>query len=83
MSTSRARSVCPRAACPGSPGLPTVVEPLAPFLGDEESDYEPVPVWGEADRRVEDYLQVFGRPEQLEAWREGRPYIAEPAEVNV
>jgi isopenicillin N synthase-like dioxygenase len=61
-----------------SPPLPTVVEPLAPFLnGDEESDYEPVSIWGEAHRRVEDYLQVFGRPEQIEAWREGRPYVAD------
>ena len=29
---------------------------------------------------VENYLKVFGRPEQIAAWREGRPYVAGRAE---
>jgi len=29
---------------------------------------------------VENYLKVFGRPEQVMAWREGMPYVAELAE---
>ena len=28
----------------------------------------------------EDYLKVFGRPAQVAAWREGKPYVAELAE---
>ncbi len=59
------------------PALGTVVTPLEVFTGGEESDYEPVSIWDEARHEVEEYLQVFGRPEQIEAWREGRPYIAE------
>jgi hypothetical protein len=38
-----------------------------------------VSVWDQAARNVEEYLQVFGRPEQVAAWREGRPYVAELA----
>lgn len=59
------------------PSLEVVVEPLDVFTGGEESDYEPISVWDEAANRVEEYLQVFGRPEQIDAWREGRPYVAE------
>jgi hypothetical protein len=29
---------------------------------------------------VENYLRVFGRPEQVAAWRESRPYVAPLAE---
>jgi len=32
---------------------------------------------GTGRRNVEEYLRVFGRPEQLAAWRENRPHIAE------
>ncbi|MEU8323707.1 hypothetical protein AB0C33_35530 [Nonomuraea sp. NPDC048881] len=56
------------------PGLDTVIEPLAPFVGPEGSDYEPVLLWDQAKRQVEEYLEVFGRPDQVAAWREGRPY---------
>ncbi|MER6082214.1 hypothetical protein [Streptomyces sp. NPDC001833] len=34
-------------------------------------------VWERARGNVEEYLRVFGRPEQLAAWRESRPYVAE------
>ncbi len=29
---------------------------------------------------VENYLKVFGRPEQITAWRAGRAYVADLAE---
>jgi isopenicillin N synthase-like dioxygenase len=58
------------------PGLDAVVEPLDVFGGAEDSDYEPVSVGDRAEHAVEEYLQVFGRPEQIAAWREGRAYIA-------
>jgi flavonol synthase len=61
------------------PSLETVVEPLAPFQSDD-SDYEPVLLWNQVGGSVEDYLKVFGRPEQVAAWREGRPYVAELAD---
>jgi flavonol synthase len=61
------------------PSLATVVEPLAPFQSDD-SDYEPVLLWDQVGGSVEDYLKVFGRPEQVAAWREGRPYVAELAD---
>lgn len=61
------------------PTLDTVVEPLPPFADPDESDFEPVSVWEQASGNVQDYLKVFGRPEQVAAWREGRPYIAEVA----
>jgi flavonol synthase len=61
------------------PSLETVVEPLAPFQSDD-SDYEPVLLWDQVGGSVEDYLKVFGRPEQVAAWREGRPYVAELAD---
>ena len=61
------------------PSLETVVEPLAPFESDD-SDYEPVLLWDQVGGSVEDYLKVFGRPEQVAAWREGRPYVAELAD---
>jgi isopenicillin N synthase-like dioxygenase len=63
------------------PNLDTVVEPLPLFAGDpDDSDFEPVSVWDQASRNVEEYLQVFGRPEQVAAWRDGRPYVAELAQ---
>ncbi|GAA0965580.1 hypothetical protein GCM10009555_005380 [Acrocarpospora macrocephala] len=63
------------------PSLDTVIEPLAPFVGDDGTDYELALLWDKAKNQVEDYLQVFGRPDQVAAWREGRPYVAELAEV--
>ena len=32
--------------------------------------------------RVADYLATYGRPEQIAAWREGTPYVAELAETS-
>jgi flavonol synthase len=59
------------------PGLDQVLEPLAPFVEPgEETDYEPVTGWELVEDRVENYLKVFGRPDQVAAWREGKPYVA-------
>jgi len=56
------------------PSLEVVVEPLAGFAGD--SDLEPVLVWDHVKDRVAGYLAEYGRPEQITAWRDGRPYVA-------
>jgi flavonol synthase len=58
------------------PGLETVVGPLAPFIGAAGAREEPVLVWDHVKSRVEDYLEEFGRPDQVAAWREGRTYVA-------
>jgi isopenicillin N synthase-like dioxygenase len=61
------------------PSLDTVVGPLAPFAGPWPAE-ESVLVWDHVKRRVEDYMEEFGRPDQVAAWREGRPYVAPLAE---
>jgi flavonol synthase len=60
------------------PSLDTVVEPLGPFATDP--GLEPVLVWDHVKDRVADYLTEYGRPEQIAAWRDSRPYVAELAE---
>jgi isopenicillin N synthase-like dioxygenase len=62
------------------PSLDTVVEPLAPFARPGGSGYEPVLLWDELRDGVEKYLQVFGRPGQVAAWRAGTPYVSPLAE---
>jgi isopenicillin N synthase-like dioxygenase len=64
------------------PSLDTVVGPLAPFVGPEGATEEPVLVWDHVKARVEDYLEEFGRPDQVTAWREGRPYVAPLADTS-
>jgi len=56
--------------------LDTVLEPLAAFIGVDGTDYEPALLWDQVRDSVEDYLKVFGRPEQVTAWREHKPYVA-------
>jgi flavonol synthase len=63
------------------PSLDTVVEPLPPFAGPEPAE-EGILVWDHVKRRVEDYMEEFGRPDQLAAWREGKPYVAPLAETS-
>jgi flavonol synthase len=58
------------------PSLDTVVAPLAPFAGPGAAADEGVLVWDHVKRRVEDYLEEFGRPDQVAAWHEGRSYVA-------
>jgi flavonol synthase len=64
------------------PSLQTVVEPLAPFVGPEGPGEEPVLVWDRVKGRVEDYLEEYGRPEQIAAWRDGKAYVASLAETS-
>jgi isopenicillin N synthase-like dioxygenase len=61
------------------PALETVVQPLAPFCSGAPG-FEPVRVWDHVKDRVADYLAAYGRPEQIAAWRDGTPYVAELAE---
>ena len=39
-----------------------------------------VRVWDHVKDRVADYLAEYGRPEQVAAWRDGQPYVADLAE---
>lgn len=58
-----------------------MLEPLPPFTEPgEETDFEPVTTWDLVKDSVENYLKVFGRPEQITAWRAGRAYVADLAE---
>jgi flavonol synthase len=45
-----------------------------------EAEVDGVRVWDHVKDRVAGYLAEYGRPEQVTAWREGRPYVAELAE---
>ena len=60
------------------PALETVVEPLPAFAGG--SGFPPVLVWDHVRDRVAGYLAEYGRPEQVAAWRDGTPYVAELAQ---
>ena len=63
------------------PGLDQVLEPLPQFTEPgEETDFEPVTTWELVKDSVENYLKVFGRPQQVAAWFEGKRYVAELAE---
>jgi flavonol synthase len=59
------------------PDLDRVVQPLAPFAAEADGAYEPVKVWDRVKDRVAEYLDSYGRPDQIAAWREGRSYVAE------
>ena len=60
------------------PSLDAMVGPLPPFSAGPGAP--PVLVWDHVKGRVADYLAEYGRPEQVAAWRDGRPYVAELAE---
>jgi flavonol synthase len=77
------------------PALDTVVAPLAPFAADALAagfggsgssggsggpGAGPVLVWDHVRNRVADYLAEYGRPDQIAAWHDGKPYVAELAE---
>ena len=64
------------------PSLDMTVQPLAPFVGAEGPAEEPVLVWDHVSKRVQDYLEEFGRPEQIAAWREAKPYVAPLADTS-
>lgn len=48
--------------------------------GQDGGGYEPVLVWDHVKGRAQDYLDEYGRPDQLAAWHEGRPYVADLSE---
>jgi flavonol synthase len=63
------------------PSLDVVVEPFGPFAADSAMGHlGSVLVWDHVKDRVADYLGTYGRPEQIAAWRDGQPYVAELAE---
>jgi flavonol synthase len=64
------------------PSLDTVVAPLRPFAGPDDGGDRGVKVWDHVSRRVEDYLEEFGRPEQIAAWRDGTTYVAPLSETS-
>jgi isopenicillin N synthase-like dioxygenase len=64
------------------PSLDTVVAPLPPFTGPQDVTQPGVLVWDEVKRRVEDYLEEYGRPDQIAAWRDGQPYVASLADTS-
>ncbi len=59
------------------PSLDVVVEPFGPWA---DSDQGPLLVWDSVKDRVADYLRLYGRPDQVAAWRDGQPYVADLAE---
>jgi len=59
-----------------------VVSPLEQFAGPAAEQYEPVSVWDHVKGRAEDYLAEYGRPDQVTAWREGKPYVADLSETS-
>ena len=62
------------------PALETVVAPLVPFAAESDAELVgAVRVWDHVKDRVADYLAEYGRPEQIAAWRNGQPYVAELA----
>jgi isopenicillin N synthase-like dioxygenase len=63
------------------PRVDTVIEPLAPFVGADGPEFDPLLLWDTVKDDVEEYLKVFGRPDQVAAWREGRPYVAALADA--
>lgn len=62
------------------PSLEVVVEPFGPFAADSDlGRMGSVLVWDHVKDRVADYLGTYGRPEQIAAWRNAQPYVAELA----
>ncbi len=60
------------------PALDTAVGPLPRFAAG--SGAAPLLVWDHVKDRVAGYLAEYGRPEQVAAWRDGQPYVAQLAE---
>ena len=45
--------------------------------------YDPITVYERSEDFVDDYLRVFARPDQLEAWRKGERFVADALEQSV
>lgn len=70
-----------------SPGFDTVIAPIPELLeAGEDPSYEPNTIYGRSKGYIDDYLRVFARPEQLEAWKNRTRFVAdvreEPARVG-
>ena len=60
-----------------SPAFDTLLEPIPELVDDEPPAFEPLTVWDVSQGFVDDYLRVFARPAQVEAWSTRTPYIAD------
>ena len=59
------------------PGFDTVIEPIPELLADgDEARFDPVTVEEQTRDFVDDYLRVFARPDQLEAWQKQERFVA-------
>ena len=60
-----------------SPGFDTLVAPIPELLADgEEPSYEPNTIYGRSKGFIDDYLRVFARPDQLEAFQNRTKFVA-------
>ena len=60
-----------------SPGFDTVVAPIPELLeSGEEELHDPNTIWGREKNWVDDYLRVFARPDQLEAFQNRTRFVA-------
>ena len=57
-----------------------VLAPIPELVGDEGTLHEAPPSSAYSETFVEDYLRVFGRPHQREAWRTRTRFVAEVRE---
>ena len=66
------------------PGFGTTVAPIPELLEPgEEPLFEPITIHDQVRGFVDDYLRVFARPDQIEAWEQGRRFVAEVREEGV
>ena len=66
-----------------TPNLGAILAPIPELVGDEGTLHEPAPASAYSETFVEDYLRVFGRPDQREAWRTRTRFVAEVRENPV
>ena len=60
---------------------PSLLRSMAVFVyPDLGAVIDGVRVWDHVKGRVAAYLAEHGRPDQVAAWQEGRPYVAELAD---
>jgi isopenicillin N synthase-like dioxygenase len=63
------------------PGFDTVVAPIPELLAEgEEPLFDPITIAEQTRDFVDDYLRVFARPDQLEAWQKQERFVAEVRE---
>jgi len=63
------------------PGFDTLIAPIPELLVDgEEPGYEPITAYERSKGFVDDYLRVFARPDQLEAFQNRTKFVADVRE---